>query len=78
MKKRKQKQKQNAADDRVVLSEALRILKDKYPWLPSATLRKLVAEGKVPSVRVGETKRAHYFVRIADLEAAISDLTKAA
>ena len=57
----------------IVLSEALRHLKEKYPWLPTATVRKSVTDGRVPSVRIGDTKRAHYFVRLSDLEASLEE-----
>jgi len=62
----------------IVLSEALRLLKEKYPWLPTATVRKAVTEGRVPSVRIGETKRAHYFVKLSDIEGSLAPATTAA
>jgi len=62
----------------LVLSEALRLLKEKYPWLPTATVRKAVTEGRVPSVRIGGTKRAHYFVKLSDVESSLAPATTAA
>lgn len=80
MKKRK-KQKANDQPkieaDMIVLSEALRLLKEKYPWLPTATVRKAVTDGRVPSVRIGVSKRAHYFVRLDDVEASLAEPTAA-
>ena len=64
--------------DMIVLSEALRLLKEKYPWLPTATVRKAVTEGRVPSVRIGASKRAHYFVKLSDVETSLAPATTAA
>jgi hypothetical protein len=72
-KKRQANEQPKIEADMIVLSEALRLLKEKYPWLPLATVRKSVTDGQVPSVRIGKAKRAHYFVRLSDLETSLAE-----
>jgi len=56
----------------VNLSEALRRLKAKWPWAPVQALRKRVESGDIKSVRSSNQKGARYYVKLVDLERAIS------
>jgi hypothetical protein len=66
------KKKSDGADDRMVLRQALKLLKEKYPWLLTNPLREQVAAGKIPSIRSSGKSRAYYYVRLADLEKALA------
>lgn len=70
------KTKTNDGLERVVLTEALRRLKIKYPWAPVNALRQAVRDGRVPSIRSPGTlagqKRARYYVTVSDLESALT------
>jgi hypothetical protein len=59
--------------DQVILplGQALAELKRRKPWAPIAALRKAVAAGRIPARRSSESKRARYYVRLEDLEAAL-------
>lgn len=59
--------KATTSDGRMILSHALTKLKEQYPWLPEASLRRAVVAGKIPSIRSGEGKRAYYYVYLEDL-----------
>jgi hypothetical protein len=63
-----------SSDERLLLSEALRVLQADKPWAPVAALRVAVAEGRIPSVRSSFKKRARYYVRMSDLLAALPDI----
>lgn len=58
-------------EERLLLSEALRRLREEYPWAPVAALRLQVADGIIPSVRSSLKKKARYYVRWSDLLAAM-------
>jgi hypothetical protein len=58
-------------DGRMNLQHALKKLREQYPWLPEAALRRAVAAGKIPSIRSSDAKRAHYYVYLEDLIAAL-------
>src|SRR5262245_65667193 len=49
------------------LNVAIRWLKQQHPWLPPHSLRQLVMDGKVPSIRSSAKKRARYYVKPIDL-----------
>jgi hypothetical protein len=53
--------------NRMNLAHALKQLKEQYPWLPVAAIRRAVTSGKVPSVRSSNAKRAYYYVYLEDL-----------
>jgi len=60
---------QSAPDDNAImpLSRAMAALKQRYPWMPTWSLRQAVLEGRVPCIRSSEKRGARYYVRIADL-----------
>lgn len=61
-------------EERLLLSEALRMLREKYPWTPVAALRVQVADGTIPSKRSSFKKKARYYVRLSDLMAAMPEV----
>lgn len=61
-------------EERLLLSNALRLLREKYPWAPVASLRVQVADGRIPSKRSSFKKKARYYVRMSDLEAAMPEV----
>jgi hypothetical protein len=63
--------KDTTIDAYVGLPEALRIIADKYPWAPIATLRNRVRLGEIPSKRSSPKKRAKHYVLLTDLEKAV-------
>lgn len=58
-------------DAYVGLPKALRIIAEKYPWAPIATLRNRVRNGEIPSKRSSPKKRARHYVLVTDLEKAV-------
>ena len=52
----------------VTLTQALANIKKKWPETPVFALRAAVAEGKVPSRRSSDRKKARYYVQQAALE----------
>jgi hypothetical protein len=58
-------------EERLLLSDALRMLQEQYSWVPVAALRVQVAEGIIPSVRSSLKKKARYYVKLSDLIAAM-------
>lgn len=58
-------------EEPIPLSKALDIIKEKYPWMPTWSLRQAVVAGEVESYRSSPKKGAHYYVRLSDLVAAL-------
>lgn len=54
-------------DNLMSLTKAIGILKKKYPWMPTWSLRRAVIDGRVPCIRGGQKKGSHYYVRLEDL-----------
>lgn len=59
--------KATTSDGRMNLSHALKKLREQYPWLPEAALRRAVVAGKIPSIRSSDSRRAYYYVYLEDL-----------
>jgi hypothetical protein len=55
------------ADNLMSLTRAIKVLKDKYPWIPIWSLRQAVIDGRVPCIRGSDKKGARYYVRLEDL-----------
>jgi hypothetical protein len=64
--------------DMMPLTKALKVLKQKYPWMPASALRQAVVDGKVPSIRSSDKKGAYYYVRLEDLVNALPSNTQEA
>lgn len=67
--------KQTSIEAHVGLPEALRIISQKYPWAPIATLRNRVRNGEIQSIRSSPKKRARHYVLVTDLEKAVTNTT---
>lgn len=55
-------------NDEIRLVEAIRRVKEKEPWVPEASLRNAVRDGTIPSKRSSLGLKAHYIVRMKDVE----------
>ena len=53
------------------LGKALAEIKSRYPWVSEGALKKRIRGGEIPSERSSNSKRARYFVKLSDLEAAV-------
>jgi hypothetical protein len=68
--------KRTTIDNRVLQSQALAEIKNKYPWAPIASLKKAIREGRVPSIRSSDASKARYYVNVSDLEALLMSTQK--
>ena len=55
------------ADNLMSLTQAIKVLSEKYPWMPKWGLRQAVIDGRVPCIRGSDKKGARYYVRLEDL-----------